>query len=62
MKQIIANVVFDMDEIQTFVVEYIQMRVKVFKSMEGTSKKMIGWNVHHLEPSDIKASSLLTLQ
>ena len=62
MKQIIANVVFSIDAIQTFLVEYIQMRVKVFKSMEGASKKMMGWNVHHLEPSDIKASSLLTLQ
>ena len=62
MKQIIANVVFSMDANQTFLVEYIQMCVKVFKSMERTSKKMISWNVHHLEPSHIKASSLLTLQ
>ena len=35
MKQIITNVVFSIDANQTFLVEYIQMRVKVFKSMEG---------------------------
>ena len=38
----------------------IQSHVKVFKSIEGTPKKMIGWNVHHLEPSDIESSSVLT--